>query len=205
MKQHIRNWLITVILTIFLYPITPVEAQTEYSVPITFSLSPSMINRVIASQWNTIPHSWTDNQDGLLYTISLAKPTIILISNAIYLSMKISITSSVYTGTVILKPMCIVPTNTTINSSNIVIQYPTIQQNVYAITEFSDERLRTAIISKLASIQWKIYQGRILELSYGNISGFDLYWNDNTNIAINVMQDYLQLTITPVITATAPE
>jgi hypothetical protein len=102
MKQPVFKWLFAMIIIVGLSPLEEVAAQTNYNVPMTFSVTSTGINRFIAYQWGQLPNNatWSGEYQGLTYSIHLNRPAIILSPNSIKIILELVITSSVYSGTV---------------------------------------------------------------------------------------------------------
>jgi hypothetical protein len=162
MKQHIFKWVCVSILLVSLIPCQYTAAQTDYNVPITFSVTQTGMNRFIASQWSSITTSWSGTYQGLTYSFQLVKPSIVLSTNTIQIILGLNITSSVYNGSVQFTPTLTIP-STTISLSNIIAQYTNLRQQIDAITQFTDVRLKDVIEQKLAPIDWIVYQGKVLD------------------------------------------
>lgn len=146
MKQHIIKWLCAIIVLGCLSPLYRAAAQTNYSVPITFSVTSTGINRFIASQWSSLPNNatWSGEYQGLTYSIHLNRPAILLSTNTIKITLELVINSTVYNGTATLTPTLTVP-STTISASNIIAQYTNLHDQIIAAAQLVDPRLRYVI------------------------------------------------------------
>ena len=168
--------------------------------PIALSISNTAINRVIGTQWNSIQHSWTGSWPYGSYAISLNQPTIILVDNAVKISLSLNISTSIYTGSLTVTPTLIIPP-TTITASNIITQYQDLQQQIN--NQISDQNLRSLVNSVLSSVTWIIYQGQILNASTTRLSDItDIQLNGLPTLTVSVSSNNLNLTVSETITAT---
>jgi len=206
MKQPVFKWLFAMIIIVGLSPLEEVAAQTNYNVPMTFSVTSTGINRFIAYQWGQLPNNatWSGEYQGLTYSIHLNRPAIILSPNSIKIILELVITSSVYSGTVRLTPTLTVP-STTINASNIIAQYTNLHDQILAIAEFVDPRLRYVIEQALAPIDWIMYHGRVLDASTNRLNDYtDIRLNGLPTLTFAVVSNRIDFTFAENITATEP-
>lgn len=207
MKQHIIKWLCAIIMLGYLSPLREVSAQTNYNVPITFSVTSTGINRFIASQWSSLPNNatWSGEYQGLTYSIHLNRPAILLSTNTIRITLELVINSTVYNGTATLTPTLTVP-SATISASNVIAQYTNLHDQIIAAAQLVDPRLRYVIEQALSPIDWVMYQGRILDQStYRWTEISDISWQGLPTLTVNVSSNEVNFTVTPTITAKAPE
>ena len=177
-------------------------AQTNYLVPITFTVSNTAIDRIIGSQWSTIPHSWSGPMYWGTYSLTLNQPTIILADNAIKIRMNLNVTSPIYNGSFTMTPTLIVPP-TTVSASNVITQYQDLQQQIN--NYISDSGLRSIIYQQLSPISWMIFQGQILNQSTTLVSPSSYVgWIGIPTLAFNISNNTVVITVTPTITAAAP-
>ena len=178
---------------------------TDRTVPITFSVTSSGINRFIASQWTGTPHYWTDTYQGLTYTLLLNRPVITLTNSTIKIQLSLTVTSSVYNGTVTVTPTLSIP-STTISPTNIIAQYTDLHNQIIAISQFTDSRLRDVIEQKLSPINWVMYQGKILNESTTRITqDANIGWTGIPTLTFVIANDEVNITATPTITSSAPD
>lgn len=146
MKQHHFKWFCTIIVISCLNLVYQAAAQTNYNVPITFSVTSTGINRFIAGQWGGLPNNatWSGTYQGLTYSIHLNRPVIFLSTNTIKIILELVIASSVFNGTVPLTPTLTVP-STTINAGNIIAQYTNLHDQIIAAAQLVDSRLQYVI------------------------------------------------------------
>ena len=180
-------------------------AQTDYAVPVTLAVTSTGINRYIASQWGSMTKNWSGYYLGLNYSFSLDRPTIVLSPNTIRISLKLNISSYVYSGSVILTPTLIVP-STTINASNIIAQYSDLHQQIIHAAQLGDSRLQYVVEQALAPISWIMYQGQALSVSTVRwSSSSDIAWKGLPTLTASVANNEVDFTVTPTVTATPPQ
>lgn len=179
-------------------------AQTDYSTPFTFTITNTGINRFLSSQWSSLTTSWSGNYQGLDYSFTLAKPSISLTNNSIKIILTLSITSSVFSGTVTLTPTLTIP-STTLNAENIISQYENLHQVIISSAQLIDPRLRYVVEQALAPINWIIYQGKILNTTTTRLTETaDVRLKGLPTLTFSVAENELNLIITPTITSTEP-
>lgn len=204
-----RQW-IAAIVVITAIPLLQSVSQTDYPLSLTFSVSQTGINRFIAGQWNdaSFTKSWSGNNNGLSYSIQLQRPSILLSNNTIKIVLGISYQADDggmhLSGTVIVTPTLTIPP-TTINASDIIAQYTDLHQQILAITQFTDSRLKDAIEQALSPIEWIMYKGKVMETSTTRLSSTsDIAAKALPTVTFSVTGQELLLTISETITATQP-
>ncbi len=215
MKHTIIKWAYTIVTLVFLCPAHQVAAQTDYNVPLTFSVASIGINRFIASQWSasTFTKSWSGyTTSGIQYSISLDRPSVVLSENTIKILLALTIHAEditdqyvVYDGKVTITPTLTIP-STTISLNSIMSQYTNLRQQIDAITQIADVRLRDVLEQKLAPIEWIVYQGKILEGSQTRIietSDIRLIGTPTLNFAVSNSE--VLFTVVTTLRAKAPE
>ncbi|MBZ0198870.1 MAG: hypothetical protein K8H86_03315 [Ignavibacteriaceae bacterium] len=203
MRNYLSKFFLCIALIFFLE--YDVQAQTDYSTPFTFSVTNTGINRFISAQWSDMNTNWSGNYDGLTYSLQLEKPTVLLTINNIKLVMKIIINSSVYNGTVTLNPSLTIP-STTLNADNILAQYEDLHQQIISVAELIDTRLQHVIEQALVPIDWIIYKGKILNATTVRLTETsDIKLKLLPQLTFAVLENEIQLIITPTITAATPE
>jgi hypothetical protein len=185
-----------------LSPLHQVTAQTDYSVPITFSVTSTGINRFIASQWSSIERPWITTYQSLTCTLDLKRPTILLLPNTIKIILALTCTSSVYTGSITLAPTLTIP-STTLSASNIAAQYSDLHQQILNVV--TDARLQYVIEQALASISWIMYQGKVMDNSTTRLTETaDISLYGLPTLTVNVQNGEIDFTITPVFRVAPP-
>ena len=206
MRKRICKWLCAIIILGNLSQLCEVAAQTNYGVPVTFSVTSTGINRFIESQWGNLPNSatWSGEYQGLTYSIHLNRPMILLSTNTIRISLGLTITSSVYNGSVTLTPTLSV-SSSTISACNVIAQYTNLHDQIIAAGQFVDSRLRYVIEQALAPIDWIMYQGRILDQSTSRwTQSSDVGFQGLPTLTVSVSENEVNFMITLTVTATAP-
>lgn len=181
-----------------------IVAQTSYTMPVTLAVTSTGINRFIASQWSTIPHSWSGTYQNGNYSIQLARPAVSLSDNTIKIALNLTIASPLYNKAVTITPTLDLPA-TNVSASAIIGRYLDLRAKIDAVTELTDVPLKDIIQQVLSPIDWIVYQGQILNTSSGRLlEGADLKWSGLPTLSFSVTTDEVDITITPAIVATAP-
>ena len=68
-----------------------VSLTEDRTIPITFSVTSTGINRFIASQWGSSTKSWNITNQGVWCSIQLQKPTVSLYSNTIKINLAVTV------------------------------------------------------------------------------------------------------------------
>lgn len=174
-------------------------------VPISLSVNQTGVNRFIASQWSSIPTSWSGSYQGLSYSITLNRPVVTLLNNEVKIALTLDINTSVYNNEVTIEPSLVTPTLSTA-TDEIVTSYEDLRSEIDSISVFSDTRLKDIIEDLLEPIDWVIYEGGILDVLSGRIfDSSDLEWQSSTGIDLGVVEGAILLTVTPAIIATSPD
>lgn len=204
MKQQTFRWLFAILALCLLYPVRTASAQTDYSVPVTFSVTSTGINRFIASQWSSITNSWSGPYQGLTYSFQLKRPTISLTANTIKIQLGLTISSSVYNGSVTLTPTLTIP-STTISATNIIAQYMDLHNQIINTPALVDARLQYVIEQALAPINWIVYQGKALNESTSRLTeDANISWYGLPTLTFAVANNEVDITITPTLRANDP-
>jgi hypothetical protein len=200
------------ILFIIVMTSTQSFSQTDYSVPISFSVTQTGINRFIASQWSnsSFTKSWNITYQGYYCEIELKRPSVSLSSNTIKIVLSIELTAinpsdlPVYLDqTFSFTPTLNIP-ETTISFDKIYAEYTNL---LSAISEVIPEsQIQGAINQALAPIDWVIYEGKILnESTMRWTEESDIGWFGLPSLTFAVESDEVVLTVTPTIRANEPD
>ncbi|MCK9408524.1 MAG: hypothetical protein M0R68_05260 [Bacteroidetes bacterium] len=182
--------------------------STDRTVPITFSVTTTGINRFIAGQYNNpgFTKSWSGSYQGSQYTIQLKKPIIMILDNTIKIQMKLSIISVAYTGPVTISPTLTI-SSTTISAANIIAAYTDLHAQINSVSNALrlDAGFRDIIEQKLSPINWIIYQGKVLNESTSRFSeSSDIGWKGIPTLTASVTNNEINFTVTPTIASNAP-
>ncbi|QOJ30335.1 MAG: hypothetical protein HRU80_16225 [Ignavibacteriales bacterium] len=192
---------------IILLPTVFMNAQSEQerSIPVSFSISSTGINRFIAGQWASMNTSWSGTTQGVNWMISLNKPQVSLTDNAIKIVLTLNISASpVYSGSVNLNPTLNVPAST-LSAANIITEYQNLQEKINELTILAPW-LRDEIENLLAPVSWVIYQGNVLNQSTVRLSETaDVKWKGLPSLSYQVTNGELNLTVTPTIESIPPQ
>jgi hypothetical protein len=202
MKQLIFKVFFVVVIG-SLCPFRSIHSQTDYTTPFTLSITSTGINRYLASQWSSMTEEWSGNYQGISYSISLQEPTISLTTNTLKILLKLSISSSIYDGSITLTPTLTIP-STTISAEQIISKYTDLHQQIIKLTSI-DTRLQNVIEQLLAPIDWIIYKGKAIDASTTRLTeSADISLKGIPTLTFNISNDELNIIITPTITATPP-
>ncbi len=198
-----KLFLIGIIVAINLF-VTRINSQQNFAVPITFSVTEAGVNRFIATQWSDITTSWSGSYQGLNYSLELSRPTISLSENSIKIILQLSCVSSVYNGDFPIEPTLTIP-STTISANDIIAEYQNLRQQIDAIIQFTDSRLKDVVEDVLEPIDWIIYKGKILTINTQRITDVaDIKWVGLPTLSFGVSSNEINITVTPTIQATPP-
>lgn len=202
MKTIIFKWLCVFAIVLSAGEPRNTMAQTNYSVPVTLSISNTAINRVIGTQWASIQDSWSGYFYYGPYTISLYQPVIILADNAIRIRMTLNVSSYIYNGSFTMTPTLTIPP-TTISMSNIVTAYQDLQQQIN--NYISDQYLRALIYQLLSPITWYVYQGQILNNSTTRLTQTAyIALKGLPSLTFTVQNNAVNIIVTPTFVAAGP-
>jgi|GEM_PF-1988851 hypothetical protein len=188
-----------------------VSLAEDRTIPITFSVTSTGINRFIASQWGSSTKSWNITNQGVWCSIQLQKPTVSLYSNTIKINLAVTVVAidistdlPIYVNqTFRFTPTLTIP-STTISMDKIYGQYTDL---VAAIAgAIPDTRVQGAVAQALSPINWVIYQGKILNESTARwTESSDIGWKGLPTLTFSVANNEVNLTIAPTIYSLAPE
>lgn len=206
MKQKYFSILFGLLIITTVISVEIIYAQTTYDVPVTLSLTTGGVDRVLSSQWNTMTHSWSDSYSGLEYSISLDKPKIVFIGSEIRILLKLRVQYPGFDEIINLLPKLILPYTAPIENY-ITTRYADLHQEITTKAQHVDSRIQSAIEDIMSTINWVVYQGKILTIqsqnSFYKVSGSDrLVWNPSPTLSASVSDDKLNITIISSITVT---
>lgn len=204
MKKYAAKFLCVVIFLSTWGSFKTLQAQSDYSVPLTFSVSATGINRFISSQWANGQTTWSGTYQGLNYSFTLEKPTVSLSTGTIKILLGLSINSSAYNGKVTLTPSMTIP-NTTIDASQVISKYTDLHDQIIGTAQLIDSRLQYVIEEALAPIDWIMYKGKIIDNTTVRLSeSSDIKYKEIPAITFSVTNNELNFLVAPTITATVP-
>lgn len=182
---------------------------TDRTIPITFSVTSSGINRFLAGQWNAagFTKTWSGSYQGLSYSIVLNRPVISLATNAIKITLSLTInategTTTIFNGAAAVTPTLTIP-STTISMDKIYSQYTDLHNAINAV--IPDWRLQQKVEEALAPISWIMYQGKMLnESSTRLVETADISWKGLPTLTSSVTTDEINFTVTPTISSATP-
>lgn len=204
MKKYAVKFLCIIVFLSIWGSFKTLQAQSDYSVPLTFSVSTTGINRFISSQWANGQTSWSGTYQGLNYSFTLEKPTVSLSNSTIKIMLSLSISSPVYNGKVTLTPSLTIP-STTIDASQIISKYINLHDQIIGTAQLIDSRLQHVIEEALAPIDWIMYKGKIIDNSTVRLSeSSDISYKGIPALTFSVTDNELNILIASTITANIP-